>query len=52
MEPRRFSSWVGKHRDWTVASQAGGRLVGPGEKLRTFAVGQLMGGVSEPLRAG
>ena len=42
----------GKHRRKMVDSTADGRLVGPGEKLRTLDDGQLAGGVSDPWRAG
>lgn len=52
MEPRRFVDGSGKHRRRMVDSTAEGRLVGPGEKLRTLDDGQLAGGVSEPWRAG
>lgn len=52
MDPNRFSSGEGKHRCLMAASTAGGRFVGPGEKLSTLFVGQLVGGVSEPQRAG
>jgi len=52
MEPNRFSEGDGKHFSCTEASTAGGRLVGPGEKFRILSTGTLVGGVSEPCRAG
>ena len=52
MEPRRWDEGEGKHRRRIVDSTAGGRLVGPGEKLRILEVGVVEGGVRLPWRAG